>query len=48
MTCCATRTLTNLWGWMDPPKSAEGMGGVAGQTTLRHLSAVLANRVGPR
>jgi len=27
-------------GW-DPPKSAEGTGGGAGQATLHHLSAVL-------
>jgi len=30
-------------GW-DPPKSAERTGGGAGQATLHHLSAVLANR----
>jgi len=34
-------------GW-DPPESAEGAGGGAGQATLHNLSAVLANRGGPR
>ena len=34
-------------GW-DPPQSAEGAGGGAGQATLHHLSAVLANRGGPK
>jgi len=32
----------------DRPKSAEGTSGGAGQATLHHLSAVLANRGGPR
>jgi len=32
----------------DPPQSAEGTGGGAGQETLHQLSAVLANRGGPR
>ena len=32
----------------DPPKSTEGAGGGDGQDTLHHLSAVLANRGGPR
>ena len=31
------------WARCDPPKSAEGTGGGAGQDTLHHLSAVLAN-----
>ena len=31
----------------DPLNSAEGTGGVAGQASLHHLSAVLANRGGP-
>ena len=34
-------------GW-DPPRSAEGTGRGVGQATLHHLSAVLANRGGPR
>ena len=33
-------------GW-NPPKSAKGAGRGAGQGTLHHLSAVLANRGGP-
>ena len=34
-------------GW-DPPESTEGAGGRGDQATLRHLSAVLANRGDPR
>ena len=34
-------------GW-NPPQSAEGTDGGAGQATLHHLSAVLANKGGPR
>jgi len=34
-------------GW-DPTKSTERTGGGAGQATLHHLLAVLANRGGPR
>ena len=41
-------SLTRLWVRWDPPKSAEGTGGLAGQATLHHLSAVLAYRGGPR
>ena len=36
------------WFQSNPPKSAEVTGGGAGQTTLHHLSAVLAKREGPR
>jgi len=32
----------------DPPMSAERTGGGAGQATLHHQSAVLANKGGPR
>jgi len=46
---CHLDTFVSVYGagW-DPPKSAEGTGRAAGQATLHHLSAVLANRGGPR
>jgi len=45
---CHLENLQDYGARWDPPKSAEGTGEGACQATLHHLSAVLANRGGPR